>query len=117
MTANSEVDNAVEATKRQQTTDSHSHSQPQPLTAEVMSYYADSVMLFVLVATPIRWGDSGPLERARSGFSSSGIPLLAGGESPVIASLNHSVARPCPPWRAGEENVKRRLIGDGMTVV
>ena len=75
-------------------------------------------MLFVLAATPIRWGDSGPLERARSGFSSSsGIPLLAGGESPVIASLNHSVARPCPPWRAGEENVKRRLIGDGMTVV
>ena len=66
----SEVDNAVEAAKRRQTTDSHSHSQPQPLTAEVMSYYADSVMLFVLAATPIRWGDSGPLERARSGFSS-----------------------------------------------
>jgi len=83
----------------------------------MMSYYADSVMLFVLAATPIRWGDSGPLERARSGFSSSGIPLLAGGESPVIASLNHSVARPCPPWRAGEENVKRRLIDDGMAVV
>ena len=41
-----------------------------PPTAEVMSYYADSAMLFVLAATPIRWGDSGPLERARSGFSS-----------------------------------------------
>ena len=35
--------------------------QPQPLTAEVISYYADSAMLFILAATPIRWGDSGPL--------------------------------------------------------
>ena len=52
--------------------DSHNNSK---LTAEVMSYYADSVMVFMYAATPTCWSDSSLEGRAAILVFSSGVFL------------------------------------------